>query len=593
MWRRPRGMQIATNFAFGRFATAERSRFPVLLAVSEYIRQNAFGDDVTDEQEEFLWNFTDRLFGDLIDRGVIKPAQIVQLGLAWKGTTNFLGWSSVASSLEPQTRAGFAYILGQRYLRLKNDKEAGRFFDTAQKDVPADFDAAKLAALDAALLARGRGQLVVENQTDRPITLQATRADEPPLSFEVSGTRTVELPAGDYQVSLATPNENALPSKTTVHIAPARRDRVVIGLKRKPGDVEFALPGLIPTPALLPEIGRWQVITTMLNETVDAVAWSPDGRWLACSSRDGFVRVFDGKTKKLARVLTESPRYSNCLAWSPDGNRLTTAGSSKTVCLWNTQSWSVSREFENRHSRVQALVWRPDGMQLAVVTYLVSLWNTVDAAAEPIEISTPNFRTLSWHPDGDEFVTAGWDGLFRFRRLDNLEETILGTLPRQLRGIDISPDGTQIAISSDASHVTLLRTVDRTTRQLRGHVIGVLKSRWSPDGRRLATVSFDRTLKVKKHRPASPNLQAHVERWIQSVQQECLDHFIVLGERHLDYIVREYVDYYNNLCPHEGCDHLKTTMKDPPPEMTTIPLDDVVCHERLGGLLKHYERRAA
>jgi hypothetical protein len=52
-------------------------------------------------------------------------------------------------------------------------------------------------------------------------------------------------------------------------------------------------------------------------------------------------------------------------------------------------------------------------------------------------------------------------------------------------------------------------------------------------------------IKVKRHTPVSPNLNAYVERFIQSIQQECLDHFIVCGERHFEYLVREYVEHYH------------------------------------------------
>jgi transposase InsO family protein len=67
-------------------------------------------------------------------------------------------------------------------------------------------------------------------------------------------------------------------------------------------------------------------------------------------------------------------------------------------------------------------------------------------------------------------------------------------------------------------------------------------------------------IKVKKHLPASPNLNAFVERWIQSAQQECLDHFIVLGEQHLWHIVSENVDHYNNFRSHENRNHLPPAM---------------------------------
>ena len=91
----------------------------------------------------------------------------------------------------------------------------------------------------------------------------------------------------------------------------------------------------------------------------------------------------------------------------------------------------------------------------------------------------------------------------------------------------------------------------------------------------------------------SPNLNGHCERVIQSLKQEALDHFIVLGERHLNHIVSEYVRYYHEFRPHLGLGNLPPAASGPPPEVESVQMDDLVCHERLGGLLKHYERRAA
>ncbi len=60
-------------------------------------------------------------------------------------------------------------------------------------------------------------------------------------------------------------------------------------------------------------------------------------------------------------------------------------------------------------------------------------------------------------------------------------------------------------------------------------------------GRALAKAGIS-TVKLP-HR--SPNLNAHVERLIQSIQVECLDHFVILGTRHLDHLLSEYTDYHN------------------------------------------------
>jgi putative transposase len=88
----------------------------------------------------------------------------------------------------------------------------------------------------------------------------------------------------------------------------------------------------------------------------------------------------------------------------------------------------------------------------------------------------------------------------------------------------------------------------------------------------------------------SPNLNAYVERFVQSVQTECLDHFLVFGEKHFDYLVKEYVEHYHEERPHQGLGNRMITDEPPAPPDSN---DTVVCRTRLGGLLKHYHRTAA
>jgi putative transposase len=109
------------------------------------------------------------------------------------------------------------------------------------------------------------------------------------------------------------------------------------------------------------------------------------------------------------------------------------------------------------------------------------------------------------------------------------------------------------------------------------------------------TAQFDDLLKnegmeIKRVGSMAPNMNAHAERWVQSIKVECLDHFIVLGESHLNHLVSSYVGFYNTCRPHQGKDNLPLS-GTPPPESPIV--GKIQCATRLGGLLKHYYRQAA
>jgi putative transposase len=88
--------------------------------------------------------------------------------------------------------------------------------------------------------------------------------------------------------------------------------------------------------------------------------------------------------------------------------------------------------------------------------------------------------------------------------------------------------------------------------------------------------------------PRAPNINAYAERWVQSVRRECLDHFMILGEAHLRHLITEFTTYYNLERPHQGLGNVLLTGQS-----ATLSDGAVECSERLGGLLKHYHRKAA
>jgi len=89
--------------------------------------------------------------------------------------------------------------------------------------------------------------------------------------------------------------------------------------------------------------------------------------------------------------------------------------------------------------------------------------------------------------------------------------------------------------------------------------------------------------------PRSPWQNAYAERVIGSIRRECLDHIVVIGERHLRGILSSYVDYYN-----ETRTHLALAKDAPEPRRAQGPSQGgVVEVPRVGGLHHEYLRRAA
>jgi putative transposase len=85
--------------------------------------------------------------------------------------------------------------------------------------------------------------------------------------------------------------------------------------------------------------------------------------------------------------------------------------------------------------------------------------------------------------------------------------------------------------------------------------------------------------------PLSPNLTPFIERFVRSIKYECLYRMLIFGERHLEYLVFEFVQHYHGERAHQGLDN---EIIEPPPQGE----GEIVCHERLGGLLKFYRRAA-
>jgi putative transposase len=97
-------------------------------------------------------------------------------------------------------------------------------------------------------------------------------------------------------------------------------------------------------------------------------------------------------------------------------------------------------------------------------------------------------------------------------------------------------------------------------------------------------------IRVVKTPVRSPQANAIAERFVRTVRAECLDWLLILNRRHLDRVLRVYVDHYNGHRPHRALKLQPPQPREPPPPAT---IGEIERRDRLGGLIHEYHRTAA
>ena len=109
-------------------------------------------------------------------------------------------------------------------------------------------------------------------------------------------------------------------------------------------------------------------------------------------------------------------------------------------------------------------------------------------------------------------------------------------------------------------------------------------AKWSAAVRQLLSEAGIRVVQTPWR---APNANAHAERFIRSIKQECLDRVIPLGERRFRHTMAEFIAHYHRERNHQGLANelIEVTL----PNRRDGPIRR---SPRLGGLLNYYERAA-
>jgi WD40 repeat protein/tRNA A-37 threonylcarbamoyl transferase component Bud32 len=194
------------------------------------------------------------------------------------------------------------------------------------------------------------------------------------------------------------------------------------------------------------------------TESVNAAAFSPDGRIVATGGSDKALRLWNAADGIAAHEPIEHPGFVLTLAFSPDGRTILTGCRDTLARRWNVADGAPVDPPLRHERQVDLVAFSPDGRTILTVadperlSSIARLWRAADGASigRPMAHTVGLILDAAFSPDGSLVATAGADASTRLWSAADASPVGL-TLRHQetVSSVAFSPDGTTLLTASD------------------------------------------------------------------------------------------------------------------------------------------------
>jgi WD40 repeat protein len=260
------------------------------------------------------------------------------------------------------------------------------------------------------------------------------------------------------------------------------------------------------------------------NRPIKSVSFHPKGELLATSGDDGVVRVWNLQNQQITELFRHEGSILS-VTFSPDGQQLAVAQDDGVVSLWDLQGQLLT-DFKAHQSQIRSIDFSPDSQKIATAggDGFVRLWSLQGERLAEFTEHQNAVDSIKFSPDGQSLVSAGIDGLVILRNLEDKRLTKLQGHESPVHNAIFSPDGQFIASAGGDKTVRLWDLKGNVLRQWNHDQIKVWDLAFSPDGEQIATAGGDGTVRVW-HTQTQEQPQKKAKKKTQAQSQE-LERFV-------------------------------------------------------------------